>query len=118
MNGFFLLTHEISSEPIDTLEVSIGVLAYRLRQLHFCEIGYSLWMRLAYFASRLAVQVSKSISAVTNACFFATCSLLLIMIMSFSQIRGVSSCDAIIQYPFQYQLTDTPVPVSWYWSIL
>ena len=29
MNGFFLLTHEISSEPIDTLEVSIGVLAYQ-----------------------------------------------------------------------------------------
>lgn len=55
MNGFFLLTHEISSEPIDTLEVSIGVLAYQLSQLHFCEIGYSLWMRLAYFASRLAV---------------------------------------------------------------
>ena len=40
---------------IDTLEVSIGVLAYQLSQLHFCEIGYSLWMRLAYFASRLAV---------------------------------------------------------------
>ena len=40
---------------IDTLEVSIGVLAYQLSQLHFREIGYSLWMRLAYFASRLAV---------------------------------------------------------------
>ena len=55
MNGFFLLTHEISSEPIDTLEVSIGVLASQLSQLHHCDIGYSLWMRLAYFASRLAV---------------------------------------------------------------
>ena len=55
MNGFFLLPHEISSEPIDTLEVSIGVLAYQLSQLLFCEIGYSLWMRLARFASRLAV---------------------------------------------------------------
>ncbi|MDY3294478.1 MAG: hypothetical protein SOX40_01185 [Bacteroidaceae bacterium] len=42
MNGFFLLTHEISSEPIDTLEVSIGVLAYQLSQLLFCKIGYSL----------------------------------------------------------------------------
>ena len=55
MNGFFLLPHEISSEPIDTLEVSIGVLAYQLSQLHFREIGYSLWMRLVRFASRLAV---------------------------------------------------------------
>ena len=55
MNGFLLLPHEISSEPIDTLEVSIGVLTYQLSQLHFCEIGYSLWMMLAYFASRLAV---------------------------------------------------------------
>ena len=45
MNGFFLLSHEISSEPIDTLEVSIGVLAYQLSQLHFREISYSLWMR-------------------------------------------------------------------------
>ena len=36
MNGFFLLPHEISSEPIDTLEVSIGVLAYQLSQLRCC----------------------------------------------------------------------------------
>ena len=27
---------------IDPLEVSIGVLASQLSQLHFCEIGYSL----------------------------------------------------------------------------
>ena len=40
---------------IDTLEVIIGVLAYQLSQLLFCEIGYSLWMRLARFAPRLAV---------------------------------------------------------------
>ena len=55
MNGFFLLPHEIFSEPIDTLEVSIGVLAYQLSQLLLCEIGYSLWMRLTRFAPRLAV---------------------------------------------------------------
>ncbi|MDD7107229.1 MAG: hypothetical protein PUI10_01555 [Prevotellaceae bacterium] len=40
MNGFFLLPHEISSEPIDTLEVSIGVLAYQLSQLRCCLFSF------------------------------------------------------------------------------
>ena len=33
------------------------------------------------------------------------------------RFRAINSCDPIIQYSFQYQLWDTPVPTNWYWSI-